>query len=343
MIRRDTAGPVHSQADDTGAFEQEQRNSAWLSFRIRALALAIIGVALAFRLDGTALTFYLSVLVVLLANGALIQFLLHPDYVSLIRAAQDAVLLVIAGAVVAVAVWRGRRHMRRQISEARDRARLARYFSPDVAAELTARRAGFLESRTPEAAVIFADIVGFTTLAEQESPEGVLAFLREFHRHATGAVFAHDGTLNKFIGDEVMASFGAIHDVETPAASALECALEMAGSMRDWSRARVSTGQAEVRVGIGVHVGPVVVGNIGNDSILELAVLGDTVNVASRLQKKTRAVDAEVVASRQVIEAALLEKPGLSSRLTEFEAIDEEDGTLKGRSGAMPALKLSLR
>ena len=459
MIRRGTPKPVAAQADDGAAFEQEQRNSAWLSFQMRVLALAIIAVALAVRLDGLALTFYLAVSIVLLANGALIQFLLrflasrrpitanlvcaaliavdmglittalvmptpgspeawtaemqlrvgnvgflfvflvfsslsyspslaiwsgvsaglawvgaalwaldqpgaftrgiadfaamdadtlietllHPGYVSLIRAGQDAVLLVIAGAVIAVAVWRGRRHVQRQISEARDRATLARYFSPDVVAELTTYQSGFSESRTPVAAVLFADIVGFTTRAEQESPEDVLTFLREFHRRATGAVFAHGGTLNKFIGDEVMASFGAIHDVPAPAASAMECALAMAGAMRDWSAERVSAGQAEVRVGIGVHFGPVVVGNIGNDSILELAVLGDTVNVTSRLQQKTRTVDAVVVASRQVIEAALQEKPDLSSRLRDFEAIDEAHGALKGRSGTVPALKLNLR
>ena len=77
MIRRGTPKPVAAQADDGAAFEQEQRNSARLSFQMRVLALAIIAVALAVRLDGLALTFYLAVSVVLLANGALIQFLLR--------------------------------------------------------------------------------------------------------------------------------------------------------------------------------------------------------------------------------------------------------------------------
>lgn len=457
MSGRKLPMPTNERADEAVSFRHEQRSSARLSFWIRAVALVAIAGALAFRLNGQALTLYLVLLLVLLGNGWLIQYLLrhlagrrqlaanlvcaaliavdmslitaalvfpapgaaenwtaamqlrvgnvgflfvflvfssvsyspwlavwsgvcaglawicaalwalgqpdaftrnaadfaamdtealigtllHPDYVSLIRAGQDAVLLAISGAVVAVAVWRGRLHVRRQIREARDRTTLARYFSPDVVAELTARRSGFIESRTPDAAVIFADIVGFTTQAEQESPEEVLDFLREFHRRATGAVFAHGGTLNKFIGDEVMASFGAIHDVETPAASALECTLAMAEAMRDWSRTRIANGQTPVRVGIGAHFGPVVVGNIGNDSILELAVLGDSVNVASRLQKKTRSVDAEVVASQRLIEAAVQEKPELSARIADFEAIEEE--ALKGRSGAIPALKLSLR
>ncbi len=165
---------------------------------------------------------------------------------------------------------------------------------------------------------------------------------RECHGRATGAGCGQGGTLKKCIGDRVMGSVGATHDVPTPAASAMECALALAGAMRDWSAERVAAGQAEVRVGIGVHFGPVVVGNIGNDSILELAVLGDTVNVTSRLQQKTRTVDAVALASRQVIEAALQEKPDLSSRLRDFEAIDEAHGTLKGRSGTVPALKLSL-
>ena len=436
------------------SFRHEQRSGARMSLQLRAVAIAVIGLALCFRVSGVSLLFYISVLVVLLANGWLIErvirsstyrpfayagvicagliaadmclitmalvvpapgtsevwtgpmqlrignvgflfvflvfssvsyvpalalwsgfaaglawlggafwtlsqpdsftrsasdfasmdvrelvaTLLDPEYVSIIRAGQDALLLLIAGAVIATTVWRGRRHARKQVSDARDRAALARYFSPDVVTELTQRPAGLEQTRTPVAAVMFADIFGFTTLAEREPPENVLAFLREFHRRATGAVFAQDGTLNKFIGDEVMATFGAIHEVKTPAASALRCAIDIAQMMRDWSDARVADGDAPVRVGIGLHIGPVGVGNIGDETCLELAVLGDTVNVASRLQGRTRDLDAAIVVSRDLIEQAVREDPSLSGVSGLFA--DVAEGPLKGRQSGVPSAML---
>lgn len=272
--------------------------------------------------------------------GEIIATLLDPNYVSVIAAAQEALLLLLVGAVIAAAVWRGRRQALRQIGAARERATLARYFSPDLAEELTHGTASLEEMKVREAAILFADIFGFTTHAEAMTPEETIAFLREFHALATAEVFAHRGTLNKFIGDEVMASFGAIHPMEAAPAAALACAAGIAARVRDWSEARVAAGLSPVRVGVGVHVGEVVVGNVGDARCLELAVLGDVVNVASRLQEATRAADACIVASIGALEAARAGSPELRPLLDRFGLLPGE--SVRGKTGTVRAAALRL-
>lgn len=230
--------------------------------------------------------------------------LLSPHYVSTIAAAQEAFLLTIVGAVIAAAVWRGRRQALRQIETARERAKLSRYFSPDVVEELTHRPAVIGDKTTRNAAIVFADIVGFTRLAETMSPEETIDFLREFHRRATGATFAQGGTVNKFIGDEVMISFNAIHYVAEAPAKALACALDIVERVATWSEEREAGGAPPVHVGVGVHVGDVIVGNIGDERCLELALLGDVVNTASRFQHLTRSLGVDIVASGEAVAAA---------------------------------------
>lgn len=256
--------------------------------------------------------------------------LLDPFYVSVIATAQEAILLAITGAIVAAAVWRGRRQALRQIGTARERAKLARYFSPDVAEELTHSAAGLEAMKTREAAILFADIVDFTGAAERMDPEETIRFLREFHAIATAEVFAQRGTLNKFIGDEVMASFGAITDIDAPAAAAVRCALGVSRRVAEWSDRREAAGLDPVRVGVGVHIGPVVVGNIGDRRCLELAVLGDVVNIASRLQDSTRAHGANIVASRAALAAARDAAPGIAAEIADFHPI--AGALLRGRT-----------
>ncbi|MEX2519546.1 MAG: adenylate/guanylate cyclase domain-containing protein [Paracoccaceae bacterium] len=268
-----------------------------------------------------------------------LETLLDPHYVSVIAAGQEAFLLTITGAVIAAAVWRGRRQAFRQIGTARERAKLARYFSPDLAEELAHGSAGLEEMRTRRAAILFADIFGFTGIAEKMTPEETLAFLREFHAIATAEVFTHHGTLNKFIGDEVMASFGAIHDMEKEAAAALACAAGIARRVDAWSMRRVAEGREPVRVGVGLHIGEVVVGNIGDQRCLELAVLGDVVNVASRLQQATRRHDACIIVSRDVIDAATREEIALVPLIEGFAPLEGE--SVRGKAEAVDAAALS--
>jgi len=151
--------------------------------------------------------------------------------------------------------------------------------------------------------VLFADIVGFTTLCEREPPSRVIGMLREFHRCMQAAVFAHQGTLDKYIGDGLMASFGTPRPGPRDAANALAAARAMAAGLAAWNQARQAAGETAIRIGIGVHWGPVVLGDIGGDGRLEFATIGDTVNVASRLEHVTRDLGAEIVVSADLVAA----------------------------------------
>ena len=224
---------------------------------------------------------------------------------------QVAVLLIITG-VLAGAVARTRSLVLRQVKAERERTQLARYFSANLVDELADANRPLGEIRNQSVAVLFADVVGFTTLCEREPPERVIALLREFHERMQAAVFAHNGTLDKYLGDGLMATFGTPYPGSRDAANALAAARAMAASLAEWNTSRLRQGLPAIRVGIGLHWGPVVLGDIGGENRLEFATIGDTVNVASRLEHMTRELSAEVAASEDLIAA-------LRSSLTEAE------------------------
>ena len=145
--------------------------------------------------------------------------------------------------------------------------------------------------------VLFADLVGFTTLAEEMTPEDVMALLRAFHGRMEEEVFRYGGCLEKFIGDALLATFGVPDTGPRDAADALACARGMLAALDAWNAERASGGLPPMRMGIGLHYGPVVAGDIGSRRSMAFATVGDTTNVASRLQALTRELGATIVAS----------------------------------------------
>jgi len=135
-----------------------------------------------------------------------------------------------------------------------------------------------------EVTVMFADIRGFTSLTERMLPEEVVAVLNTYLSFLTEPVFAYDGTLDKFMGDSVMAVFGAPPDQKHHALRGILAALEMQQGIARLNRERAKAGLQNVRIGIGVTTGQVIVGNIGSDERLDYTAIGDTVNLASRLE-----------------------------------------------------------
>ena len=111
------------------------------------------------------------------------------------------------------------------------------------------------------------------------------------------AVFTHGGTVDMYLGDGLMATFGTPHPSPEDAGQALACAAAMVAAMAEWNTLRAQRGEAALAIGVGVHHGPVVLGDIGDERQLEFAVVGATVNLASRLQEMTRALDTTVIAS----------------------------------------------
>ena len=165
--------------------------------------------------------------------------------------------------------------------------------------------------------MLFADIEGFTAIAETVEPERTIALLRSFHRRMGKVVFANGGTIDKYIGDCVMATFGTPRPGPRDALRALRCARAMVDEADRWNRKRAERGAFAVHVGVGLHWGDAVVANIGDDRRLELTVIGDVVNVASRVERLSRERRARLVVSESALAAATRDGA-------------EEDGLLEG-------------
>ncbi|MDA0368503.1 MAG: adenylate/guanylate cyclase domain-containing protein [Proteobacteria bacterium] len=235
--------------------------------------------------------------------------------------AQTSFLFVIVAAALAAFVWRVRKLVYDSATAERARGNLARFFSPNIVAELSTHDEPLRAGRRQDIAIMFSDIVGFTELAEDRSPDDVLALLREVHGIAARQVFAHHGTLDKYLGDGVMATFGTPTTADDDADRALACAKAI---LRDLAQFNAQQSGPAVRLGIGLHYGDVVLGDIGSDERLEYTVIGDTVNVASRLERLTRQIGADLVISDALCQH--LRDPGLADGL-----VRGEPAQLRGR------------
>lgn len=250
--------------------------------------------------------------------GDIVAILLDPNYVSSDIWIQQGLLCVLVAGVLAVAVWRGRRMVTRQAAVAAERANLARYFSPNMVDALANTRHTLGQGQSQDAAVMFVDIVGFTAYAESRPPDAVISFLQAFHSRIAATVFRHGGTLNKYIGDAVMVTFGTPKTADGDATRTLRCVLSILETMADWNDERQAGGRSLVRFGLGAHFGPVVVGDIGEERCLEFAVIGDTVNTASRLESLTRAAGFKALISDALVAAARNEGTDVDALLKDF-------------------------
>ncbi len=230
--------------------------------------------------------------------------LMHPKRVDIGFLARQALLFLLSAATSAAFVQRTRELVGNHARAERARSNLSRYFSANMVEELAQLDHPLGATRQQEVAVLFADIVGFTTLSEKLAPADLVALLRGFHGVVQHCVFENSGTLDKYLGDGVMATFGTPDVSPNDATNALRCTLDIERALKEW----VATSGEPLRVSIGVHYGPVVIGDIGGDQRLEFAVLGDTVNVASRIEELTRDLGVADLVSRETIDAARAEK-----------------------------------
>ena len=178
------------------------------------------------------------------------------------------------------------------------------YVSPPILREILAGRIkpGTAGTRC-DVCVMFCDIRGFTTRSEGLPPERVIAILNEYFEAITSAVYKHGGTTNKFIGDGLLAFFGAPQPLRNNAKSALEAAQDMLVNLQPVNTRLVAAGEAPLEIGIGLHSGEVILGHVGGTTHQEYTAIGDVVNVASRVESMTKEVGYPVVCSAPVADA----------------------------------------
>lgn len=213
-------------------------------------------------------------------------------------------------------------YIRAQQERQRSVAIFSRFLDPRVVADLvrSGESALSLKSESRQITVLFSDIRGFTTLSEQRSAEEVVELLNNYFSRQVKVIFRHGGTMDKFIGDAIMAFWGAPVDDDAQAINAVAAALELADELQRF-REEIGEAGGDFDIGVGIHTGPGVVGFVGAENRLEYTAIGDTVNLASRIEGQTKGV-ARILVSEETMRRCA----------GEFDFVDHGSYKVKGRT-----------
>ncbi|WP_373999154.1 adenylate/guanylate cyclase domain-containing protein [Bdellovibrio bacteriovorus] len=221
-------------------------------------------------------------------------------------------------------------HMTEGLKE-RDKVKslFSKFHGSSVAEDLIGKDIG-VGGQSKEVVVFFSDIRGFTAFSEKRSPEEVVEMLNEYFGVMVKIINSHGGVVDKFIGDAIMAVWGAPKTSDRDAHNAVRACLEMRRALETLNETRVGRGQPPINIGMGLHAGLAISGTIGSDERMEYTVIGNTVNTASRIEASTKAFGADLLISDTVIE-----KIGEDFK-TELAGAAE----VKGRSEALKMFKV---
>ncbi len=214
------------------------------------------------------------------------------SYDILIGAEFDKIVsLAMVSVILAVVVLRARRLLVTATAETIAGAELSRFFAPEVARTIKQSEMAIApgEGVLREAAILVVDLRGFTTLAARLAPNEVMAVLGEYQSRLVPVIRRHGGSIDKFLGDGVLASFGAVEPSPTAAADALRAVDNLLAVAADWATDRRARGLEPLRLGFGVAGGTVTFGAVGSVERLEYTVIGDPVNLAAKLEAHTKA------------------------------------------------------
>jgi adenylate cyclase len=212
------------------------------------------------------------------------------------------------------------------------RSALERFLSPEVVEMVVANPDIRLGGVNQEVTVMFADIRGFTTMSETMEPGRVVEILNEYFTRVTDVIFDNGGTLDKYIGDAVMAVFGAPISKGNDAAAAVNSAMQIQRLLIELNRDAAARNWPELRVGIGINTGNAIAGNIGSPRRLDYTVVGDAVNTAQRLM--TNAAGGQILISESTAK-----KLGKTGKTIDLERLPELK--VKGRSEAVPVFRVN--
>lgn len=212
------------------------------------------------------------------------------------------------------------------------RSALERFLSPEVVEMVVANPDIRLGGVNQEVTVMFADIRGFTTMSETMEPGRVVEILNEYFTRVTDVIFDNGGTLDKYIGDAVMAVFGAPISKGNDAAAAVNSAMQIQRLLIELNRDAATREWPELRVGIGINTGNAIAGNIGSPRRLDYTVVGDAVNTAQRLM-------ANAGGGQILISESTARKLGKTGKTIDLERLPEMK--VKGRSEAVPVFRVN--
>ena len=209
---------------------------------------------------------------------------------------------------------------------------LGRYFSPEIKKEIENTDLDFNKQQPKDlqVAILFTDIVDFTKISEKSDPKEVLKLLSEYQTLMVEAIFEHKGSVDKFIGDAVMANFGTPNPSNNDAQNSFDCAISMNKKLKEWNIRREKENLPKISHRIGIHYGKCVVGNSGSEQRAEFAVIGDAVNVASRLCDSCKEFDTNFIISQSLAERIRLPK---KSKVV-------KDYSIRGRKEKINLLKI---
>ncbi|HEY5741594.1 MAG TPA: adenylate/guanylate cyclase domain-containing protein [Terrimicrobiaceae bacterium] len=216
---------------------------------------------------------------------------------------------------------------------------LGRYVSEDILNEIIyAGKPSELYSMRRKVTALFADVRGFTNFSEQLSPEETVTMLNDYFEKMIEAVFKNTGHLNKFMGDGLMALFGALRDDEFQEEHAVQAALDMRKALKNlqekWAHteSRARDALTSLRIGIGVNTGLAIVGNIGSKQRMEFTAIGDSINLASRLEQATRERQVDILVSEYSYVAAR----------SRFPFVPTGEISIKGKSESVRTYTISI-
>jgi adenylate cyclase len=210
---------------------------------------------------------------------------------------QTALFVISCFTALALLVGMMQRRIRHMFLNLRKRDNLTRFLPPQVAEEVMKLGDAPLQPVQREVTVLFSDIRDFTSFSESLPPGAVLQFLDEYFGHMSHLVKAHDGIVNKFLGDGMLAFWGVPQKNPRHAELAVKAALDMRKVVEELNQVRRNNGAQPIRIGIGIHTGQVAAGMLGGADQHEYTVIGDAVNVASRVEGLTKQLGVDILVS----------------------------------------------
>jgi adenylate cyclase len=208
--------------------------------------------------------------------------------------------------ILAVATVRSRRLLMRAVTESHAATELSRFFAPEVASDIRMTRANLKpgDALLRDAAVMMVDLRGFTRLSAQLEPQQTLALIAEYQGSIVPAVRAHGGSIDKYLGDGILATFGAARESATYAADALRAQVAVLRAAEAWAAERAARGEVAVSVGCAVATGPMLCGVIGVEDRLEWTVIGEAANLAAKLEKHCKALGVAALTTQATLDLA---------------------------------------